>query len=153
MKLSIVAASNRQPQWVEDAFDHYARRFSGGMRLQYKQLRLSGQRETERRLADEGKKLLAAVPAGADIIVLDQGGESWSTRKLAGLLEGWMADATQPCFVIGGPDGLAPAVFAAARYRWSLSALTLPHALARILVAEALYRSFSVLSGHPYHRE
>lgn len=153
MKLSIIAASNRQPEWVEQGFEHYARRFSGAQRLQYKQVRLSGQRDPERRLADEGSKLLASVPHGADIVVLDPGGESWSTRRLAALLEGWMADGTQPCFVIGGPDGLAPAVFAAARHRWSLSALTLPHALARIVVAESLYRAFSVLSGHPYHRE
>lgn len=153
MQLHIVAASNRQPDWVNAAFAAYAKRFRGPLRLQYTQVRLARNPAAQRRKAEEGQKLLAAVPPGARIVALDETGANWSTRQLAAMLQGWIQDAANPCFVIGGPDGLADAVLAAAHERWSLSALTLPHALARILVAESLYRAFSVLSGHPYHRE
>jgi 23S rRNA (pseudouridine1915-N3)-methyltransferase len=153
MQVHIVAASNRQPDWVEAAFADYARRFSGSVRLQYRQVRLAKNPLAERRKADEGKKLLAAVPRHATLIALDERGESFSTQVLAGLLERWTQEAATACFLIGGPDGLAESVLAAAHRCWSLSALTLPHALARIIVAEALYRAASVLAGHPYHRE
>jgi 23S rRNA (pseudouridine1915-N3)-methyltransferase len=153
MQLTIIAASSRQPEWVETAFTAYAKRFSGALRLQYTQVRLAKNPAAGRRRAEEGEKLLAAVPRSALLVALDEAGQSWSTRRLAALLEGWIAEAARPCFVIGGPDGLDPAVLEAARLRWSLSALTLPHALARIIVAESLYRASSLLSGHPYHRE
>lgn len=153
MKLSIIAASSRQPDWVEAAFNTYAKRFSGPVQLHYTQVRLSKQPKAERRRTEEGEKLLAAVPRGARLIALDQAGASWSTRKLATLLEGWIAESVPPGFVIGGPDGLSPEVRETAQQRWSLSALTLPHGLARILVAESLYRAQSLLAGHPYHRE
>lgn len=153
MRLHIIAASNRQPQWADAAFDTYSKRFSRSLRLQYTQVRLAKNPGAARRRAEEGKKLLAAVPNGARIIALDEAGECWTTRRLASMLESWIQEAATPCFLIGGPDGLADPVLEAAHLRWSLSALTLPHALARILVAESLYRASSVLSGHPYHRE
>ena len=153
MRVTIVAASNRQPAWAEEAFDEYAKRYSGALQLEYKQVKLSRHSDVTRRLSDEGRKLLAAVPRGSSIVALDERGEPWSTRDLAGRLERWMAHDGRPCFIIGGPDGLAPDVTQAAERCFCLSALTLPHALARILVAESVYRAFSLLSGHPYHRE
>lgn len=153
MQLSIVAASSRQPDWVEAGFNDYAKRFSGAVRLQYAQVRLTKHPDAKRRKDEEAKKLLAAVPSGSVVVALDEGGRALSTRKLADRLEGWIAEAVRPCFVIGGPDGLGDAVFEAAQLRWSLSALTLPHGIARIVVAEALYRAASLLAGHPYHRE
>lgn len=153
MQLHLIAASNRQPEWVEAAFNAYAKRFSGAMRLQYRQVRLAKHTLPERRRDEEAERLLAAAPRQGVLIALDERGEPWSTRALAGHLEQWQRDSAAPCFVIGGPDGLAESLREAARHRWSLSALTLPHALARIVATEALYRAASVLAGHPYHRE
>jgi 23S rRNA (pseudouridine1915-N3)-methyltransferase len=153
VQISLIAASNRQPEWVEAAFADYAKRFSGPVRLQYTQIRLAKQPTPEKRKADEAERLLAAAPAGALLIALDETGRSWTTRDLADRLSDWMREGLRPCFLIGGPDGHGEGVFAAADIRLSLSALTLPHALARIIVAEALYRATSVLSGHPYHRD
>src|SRR5690606_28040779 len=104
-------------------------------------------------VADEGERMLAAVPAGAHVVALDEHGAAWSTAELARRLEHWSGlGSSAVCFLIGGPDGLAPACLARARERWSLSALTLPHGLVRIVAAEALYRAVSLLEGHPYHR-
>ena len=153
MQLSIIAASNRQPKWVETAFDDYAKRFSGPLRLQYRQIRLAKHPNAEQRKADEAERALAAAPAGALLVALDEHGTSQTTRGLAGLLSDWMREGLRPCFLIGGPDGHGQAVLEAAALRWSLSALTLPHGLVRIIVAESLYRAASVLSGHPYHRD
>ncbi len=153
MQLTIVAASSRQPEWVETAFESYSKRFAGPLRLQYTQVRLARLRTAAQRKAEEGQRLLAAAPRDAFVIALDETGQSWTTRRLADLLETWIAEAVRPTFLIGGPDGLDPGVLESARARWSLSALTLPHALARVIVAEALYRASSVLAGHPYHRD
>ena len=153
MQVKIISASNRQPRWVEDGFDDYSKRFSGPVRLQYTQIRLAKHPDAERRKSDEAERLLAAAPAGALLIALDENGRSWTTRELAAQLGDWMREGLRPCFLIGGPDGHGQAVLEAASRRWSLSGLTLPHGLVRIIVAESLYRAASILSGHPYHRD
>lgn len=96
--------------------------------------------------------MLAALPPRAHPIALDEGGALWSTVELAERIEVWSREGGKPCLLIGGPDGLGQAVLAAAGETWSLSRLTLPHGLAKVLVIEALYRAFSVRAGHPYHR-
>lgn len=101
----------------------------------------------------EGDAMLKRVAKGARIVALDVHGQALSTRALAALLEGWLADGRDVSLLIGGPDGLAPGCKRAAEMHWSLSPLTLPHGLARIVVAEQVYRAWSVVSGHPYHRE
>ena len=107
----------------------------------------------ERHVEDEGRRLAAAIPSGARVVALDEHGSAWSTAELANRLERWMHEGRDLALLIGGADGLAPACIRSAEHRWSLSALTLPHGLARIVVAEQLYRASTILRRHPYHRK
>jgi 23S rRNA (pseudouridine1915-N3)-methyltransferase len=155
VRLVIVAASNRQPGWVEEGFAEYARRFRGGYALELKEIPL-GRRSAKGPAADaverEGERMLAAVSAGARIVALDERGPLLTTNDLAARLSAWQRLGAPVCFLIGGPDGLSAPCLARADERWSLSPLTLPHGLVRIVVAEALYRAWSLLEHHPYHR-
>lgn len=101
----------------------------------------------------EGERLLAHVAASDRVVALDERGQSWSTRKLAEQLEGWRSDGRDVALLIGGPDGLSDGCLERAEQRWSLSALTFPHMLVRVLVAEQMYRAHSLLTNHPYHRD
>ena len=153
MQLHIIAAANRQPAWADQAFAEYAKRFAAPLKLRYSAVRLAGHADIERGKALEGERLLSAAGDANPLVVLDERGVGFTTRELAGRLEGWLHDGTRPCFLIGGPDGHPETVLARADVRWSLSPLTLPHALARVVLTEALYRAASVLAGHPYHRD
>ncbi len=155
LRLSLITASNRQPPWVDDGAAEYAERLRGRCTLEIKVLPLARRTATtpvERAVRDEGERLLAAVPTGAHVVELTENGKPWSTKNLAGKLEDWMQRGAPVCFLVGGPDGLSPACTARANECWSLSSLTLPHGLVRIIVAEALYRAWSLLENHPYHR-
>lgn len=153
MLLHIITASNRQPEWVETAFSSYAKRFSGPLQMKCTQVRLARNLPVERAREEEGRRLLQAAGRGALIVALEGTGRSWTTRQLAEKLDEWIGNGVNPCFLIGGPDGHTAATLAAADVCWSLSPLTLPHSLARIIAAEALYRAASLLAGHPYHRD
>jgi len=156
LRLSLITASNRQPAWVDEGADDYAKRLRGRCTLEIKAVPLARRTATapaERAIQDEGKRLLAAVPAGAHVVALLETGKPWSTKELAGKLEGWMQLGAPVALLVGGPDGLSPECIARANERWSLSNLTLPHGLVRVVVAEALYRAWSLLENHPYHRE
>ena len=156
MQIHVIAATNRQPAWVDEAYKHYAKRFRGKIELITTEIRLSKRSkhsEIERARADEAERMLAAAPRNAYSVALLESGSNWSTAELAGRLAEWMRLGVQPCFFIGGPDGLGPACLEAASAQWSLSGLTLPHGLAKIIVVEALYRAWMVDEGHPYHRE
>jgi 23S rRNA (pseudouridine1915-N3)-methyltransferase len=155
LRLALIAASNRQPDWVTAGADDYAARLRGRCTLEVKTVPLARRTPTtpaERASADEGERLLALVPHGAHVVALVENGKPWSTKDVATKLEVWMLRGAPVCFLVGGPDGLSPACVARANERWSLSNLTLPHGLARIVVAEALYRAWSLLENHPYHR-
>jgi 23S rRNA (pseudouridine1915-N3)-methyltransferase len=155
LRLSLITASNRQPQWVDDGAAEYAQRLRGRCTLEIKTIPLARRTATtpaERAIDDEGQRLLAAVPAGAHVVALLETGKPWSTKDLAAKLEGWMQRGAPVCFLVGGPDGLSSACVARANERWSLSNLTLPHGLVRVVAAEALYRAWSLLENHPYHR-
>ena len=155
LRLSLITASNRQPAWVDDGADDYAQRLRGRCTLEIQNLPLARRTPTmpvARAVDDEGKRLLAAAPAGAHIVALLETGKPWSTKELAAKLEGWMQRGAPVCFLVGGPDGLSLECVARANDRWSLSNLTLPHGLVRVVVAEALYRAWSLLENHPYHR-
>jgi len=106
----------------------------------------------ERAVSEEGKRMLAALGPRQCVIALDVDGRSWSTVQLAGKLASWLADGRDVSLLVGGPDGLADACLERAEQRWSLSALTLPHPLVRVLLAEQLYRAWTVITNHPYHR-
>jgi 23S rRNA (pseudouridine1915-N3)-methyltransferase len=155
LRLSLLTASNRQPTWVDDGAADYAKRLRGRCTLETKTpppARRTASTPIDRAVADEGERLLAAIPAGAHVVALDERGKPWTTKALAARLDAWMGVGAPVCFLVGGPDGLAPACIARAADRWSLSPLTLPHGLVKVIVAEALYRAWSLLEHHPYHR-
>jgi 23S rRNA (pseudouridine1915-N3)-methyltransferase len=156
VKVSIVAVGHRMPAWIEEGFREYARRMPPELRVELTELkpepRDSG-KSVEKARALEGERILAALPAGSTLIALDEKGRAVTTQGLSVMLAGWMREGTSPAFAIGGADGLSEAVKERAQKLVSLSALTLPHGLARVLLAEQLYRAWSILARHPYHRE
>jgi 23S rRNA (pseudouridine1915-N3)-methyltransferase len=155
LRLTLLSASNRQPAWVDEGAEEYARRLRGRCTLELKTLPLARRTATtpvERAIHDEGERMLAAVPPGAQVVALLEKGKPWSTKELAAKLDGWMQRGAPVFLLIGGPDGLSSECVARADARWSLSNLTLPHGLVRVVVAQALYRAWSLLQNHPYHR-
>lgn len=157
MKLAILAVGHRMPAWVNDAFGEYAKRMPREMPLQLKELkpaqRSSAAGDIARWLQAEAERITAALPQDALRVVLDERGRSFPTRTLADHLERWRSDGRDVAFIIGGADGLDDTVKSRADLLWSLSPLTLPHGLVRVVLAEQLYRASSLLSGHPYHRD
>lgn len=155
MKLLVVAVGQRVPDWAATAWDDYAKRFPPELKLELKAVKTEprGSRTVESLLAAERERIEAAIPRGARVVALDERGLPLATTALAAKLKGWQLDADDVALVIGGPDGLEPAFRAAAHERIRLSDLTLPHAMVRVLLAEQLYRAWSINAGHPYHRE
>ena len=155
MKLLIVAVGQRMPDWAQSAYDDYAKRFPPELRVEIKTVKTEtrGSKTLETLLAAERERIQAVLPRGCRVVVLDERGAALTTQALAEQLRGWQLDATDVALVIGGPDGLEPAFRAAAHQRIRLSDLTLPHAMARVLLIEQLYRAWSINAGHPYHRE
>jgi len=155
MKLLVVAVGQRVPDWATVAWDDYAKRFPSELRLELKAVKTEprGSRTVDQLMAAERERIEAAIPRGARIVALDERGTSLTTAALAAKLKTWQLDAADVALVIGGPDGLDPAFRAAAHERIRLSDLTLPHAMVRVLLAEQLYRAWSINANHPYHRE
>lgn len=156
MKLWLVAIGQRQPAWAEAAYDDYAKRFPPELRLELKALKAEprgGGKLPEQMMAAERLRIEAALPKGVRRVVFDEHGDRLTTVALSARITAWMNDGRDVALIIGGPDGLDPAVKASADEKLRLSDLTLPHAFVRVLAAEALYRAWSVLTGHPYHRE
>ncbi|MGQ8773133.1 23S rRNA (pseudouridine(1915)-N(3))-methyltransferase RlmH [Serratia sp. NA_112.1] len=156
MKLQLVAVGTKMPDWVQTGFMDYLHRFPKDMPFELIEIP-AGKRgknaDIKRILEKEGEQMLAAVGKGNRIVTLDIPGTPWETPQLAQQLERWKQDGRNVSLLIGGPEGLAPACKAAAEQSWSLSPLTLPHPLVRVLVAESLYRAWSITTNHPYHRE
>jgi 23S rRNA (pseudouridine1915-N3)-methyltransferase len=155
MKIRIVALGHRLPAWANAAFADYARRLPSEFALELAELKPEARdrgKSVAQILAAEAARITAASK-GFDVIALDERGEAWTTARLAQKLGAWHDDARAIAFVIGSADGLAPAVRRNAHAVFALSALTLPHGLARVLLAEQLYRAVSLRLGHPYHRE
>jgi 23S rRNA (pseudouridine1915-N3)-methyltransferase len=156
VKLCIVAVGQRPPAWANAAYDDFARRLPRELTLELRAVRAEPRdagRSLGRLLAAEARRIEAALPKGARRVVLDEHGARVTTTALAGRLQRWLREGRDVAFVIGGPDGLDPALKDTADEALRLSDLTLPHALVRVLLAEALYRAWSVTAGHPYHRE
>ena len=154
MRLVLLAAGTKLPEWVNSGFEDYAGRFGNDYRLELKEIAL-GQRAAgapQQAIAREGERMLSALPAGCYVVALQVEGRSMSSEQLAKFLETRAQEGRDVAFCIGGPAGLAPQIDERADLRWSLSALTLPHALARVVVVEALYRAVSIIKRHPYHR-
>ncbi|MFC7410166.1 MULTISPECIES: 23S rRNA (pseudouridine(1915)-N(3))-methyltransferase RlmH [Hydrogenophaga] len=155
MKLGIVAVGQRMPDWAQTAYDDYAKRFPPELRVDIKTVKTEprGSKTLETLLAAERARIEAQIPRGTRIVVLDERGTNLTTKALAERLKAWQLEGDDVALVIGGPDGLEPAFRQTAHERIRLSDMTLPHALARVLLIEQLYRAWSVNANHPYHRE
>lgn len=155
MRLLVVAVGQRVPDWAQTAWDDYAKRFPPEMRLDLKAVKTEprASKTLPTLLAAERERIEAAIPKGARVVALDERGTALTTVALAQKLQGWQLENDVVALVIGGPDGLDPAFRQAAHERVRLSDLTLPHAMVRVLLAEQLYRAWSINAGHPYHRE
>ncbi len=155
MRIHLIAVGTRMPAWVVQGYEEYARRLPAECALHLVEI-AAGKRGKNADIArvtrDEGERMLAAIPKGARVVALEVDGRAWSTEQVAEQLDGWRHAGGDLALLVGGPEGLAPACRAQAGQSWSLSPLTLPHPLVRILVAEQLYRAWSILQHHPYHR-
>ena len=151
MKLRLIAIGTRLPSWADEAVAEYAKRFPRHCRLEVVEIP-AAKRPSADAVAREAKALMQAAGEN-ELIALDRRGQAWSSEALAAQLEHWMTGGRDVAFVIGGADGLDATVIERARAVWSLSALTLAHALARVVVAEQLYRAYSIHAGLPYHRK
>ncbi|UAA39939.1 23S rRNA (pseudouridine(1915)-N(3))-methyltransferase RlmH [Paraneptunicella aestuarii] len=156
MQIQLVAVGNKMPSWVTQGFLEYANRFPPDTSLVLKEI-TPGKRgknaDIKRILQKEGQQILEAIPQGNRIVALEVNGKPWDTHQLAEQLTRWQHDGRNVSLMVGGPEGLSPECVAAAEQKWSLSSLTLPHPLVRIVLAESLYRAWSLNNNHPYHRE
>jgi 23S rRNA (pseudouridine1915-N3)-methyltransferase len=156
MHIRLVAVGDRQPAWVDSAFGEYVGRLP--RQWQFELEPVASAPRSRSASADyakqaEADKILARIRPAEFLVVLDERGSQLSSRELSAKLDDWQTVGQDIVFVIGGPDGVAPGVLERANFSWSLSSLTLPHGLARVLFAEQLYRAWSLLAGHPYHRD
>lgn len=155
MRIHLISVGRRMPSWVEAGYGEYAKRLPAECSLHLVEVeprrRVKGGSPDQARI-EEGERILKAIPKGAGVVALDLAGGPWSTEALAGQMRGWMGEGRDRVLLVGGADGLSAACLERADQRWSLSNLTFPHQLVRILVAEQIYRAWSLLKGHPYHR-
>ena len=156
MQIHLLAVGTRMPGWVEEGYGDYAKRLPAECTLKLVEIpmakRAKSNNDIPRLMAQEAELLTAAIPRGARVVALEGGGKAWSTEQLAQRLQQWLGDGRDVALLVGGPDGLDPSLRQRADELWSLSPLTLPHPLVRILLAEQIYRAWSILNNHPYHR-
>ncbi len=155
MRLLLLAVGQKMPAWVEQGYKEYAQRMPAEAKLELIEI-APGKRgknaDIRRIIEEEGARIQAVIPKSAHIVVLDVKGKNYSTEQLAQRMDNWMHSGQDICLLVGGPEGLSNEVRAMANEKWSLSALTFPHPLVRVVLAEQLYRAWSVLRNHPYHR-
>ena len=155
MEIQLVAVGTKMPAWVTESYNEYAKRLPRECSLKLLEV-TAGKRgkacSIKKAIEEEGKRILSVVPSGNRVIALDVEGKSWSTPKLSEQMKEWMQSGCNISLLVGGPDGLDETCIQRADQRWSLSALTLPHPLVRVVLAEQLYRAWTILVGHPYHR-
>jgi len=155
LRIRLISVASRMPQWVEQGYSEYAKRMPPDLPVELVEIPLTTRgknADIARLMRREGEQMLAATQPGERIVTLEVNGRNWSTEVLAEQLENWRLDARTVNLMVGGPEGLASEVLARSDQRWSLSALTLPHPLVRILLAEQLYRAWTILNRHPYHK-
>jgi 23S rRNA (pseudouridine1915-N3)-methyltransferase len=156
MRVRLIAVGSRMPKWVREAYEDYMTRLGPGLKVTLTEIEAgarSAGRPPQKAMETEGQRLLAAVRKDDYVVALDERGSEMSTRELAAWLGNRMQDGRDLAFLVGGPDGFVPEVLSRSDFRWSLSRLTFPHALVRVVLAEQLYRAHGVLTNHPYHRE
>ena len=155
MHIRLLAVGDRQPSWVEEAFGIYTARYPREWKFRLDAIATVRRGKNDKSLhamAAEGEQILARLTTTEQVVLLDERGKEMTSRILAARLTDWQTDSRDLCFVIGGPDGVSDAIRQRADFTWSLSRLTLPHGMARVLWAEQLYRAWSLQTGHPYHR-
>lgn len=154
MQIHLIAVGNKMPDWVQQGYNEYAKRLPRECELLLKEIAPSKRRSDDlaRITKEEGERMLAAVPPRAHIVTLDSHGKPWTTEDLAQSLKRWLGNGQPLALMIGGPEGLSQVVRDKAQESWSLSPLTFPHPLVRVIVAEQIYRAWSLLNHHPYHR-
>ena len=156
MRFNIIALGNKMPKWIELGFQEYAKRFTKENPLNLIEIPIqkrTASRAVSRLIDEEGQRIINALPPKSVTIALDERGKLWSTQELAAEILNFQRTTSSLNFIIGGPDGLSKDCLAKADLRLSLSKLTLPHPIVRILLIEQLYRALSILNNHPYHRE
>ena len=155
MNIYLISVGNRMPEWIQQGYREYARRISGELTLKLIEI-APGNRgrnaDVARTLRVEGERMLKAIPKDCRVIALEIDGRAWSTQQLARKMGGWFESGRDLALLVGGPEGLAESCRQRADGRWSLSPLTLPHPLVRVVISEQIYRALSLLRGHPYHR-
>ena len=155
MNIHLLAVGNKMPDWVNKGYNEYAKRLNDDVRLKLVEIS-PGKRgknaDLPRIKKQEGEKILAAIPKGSLVVALEVQGRSWSTEELSQQLDNWLHGGQDVALLVGGPEGLSEACVSRADVKWSLSPLTLPHPLVRVLLSEQLYRAYSILKNHPYHR-
>jgi 23S rRNA (pseudouridine1915-N3)-methyltransferase len=155
MKIELLAIGDKMPKWIQTGYEEYAHRLPADSTLQLKQLRAVSRGKNPsiaKIIAEEEKRIISALPNSAHIVVLDVLGKQWSTSELANQMRYWRELGKPIALIVGGADGLSDNLMNQSAQQWSLSKLTLPHYLVRIVIAEQIYRAWSILSGHPYHR-
>jgi len=155
MKVTLLAVGTKMPAWVNEGFQEYAKRMPRECQLELKEIAPAKRGKTghaNQWIEDEGERLMQAVSTNQHVVALEVKGKSWSTEQLSQQLANWMADGRDVTLMVGGPDGLAEQCRQRANQQWSLSPLTLPHPIVRVVLAEQLYRAWTVLQNHPYHR-
>jgi 23S rRNA (pseudouridine1915-N3)-methyltransferase len=156
VRLRVIAVGGKMPGWVSDGVAEFSRRLPRELRLDWRDIPLAHRGKgsnAEQLRVKEGEKILEAIAPADRVIALDVRGRSWSTAQLAQQMQKWLMSGDNYSLLIGGPDGLSEDCLARADQRWSLSDLTLPHPLVRIILAEQLYRAWTINTNHPYHRE
>lgn len=155
MRVRLIAIGTKMPKWVSEGYDEYAKRLPRDFSLELVELPMAPRgknTDLAKAVQKEGDAMLAAIPSGDKVIALEVLGKSWSTEQLAEQTEQWRMDGYNISLLVGGPDGLDPRCTARADQAWSLSKLTLPHPMVRILLAEQIYRAWTLANNHPYHR-
>ncbi|MGZ8217682.1 23S rRNA (pseudouridine(1915)-N(3))-methyltransferase RlmH [Methylomagnum sp.] len=155
MQIHLIAVGTRMPRWVTEGYEEYAKRLPRECELVLREIapaKRGKNLEPARWMEDEGERILAALTRDDHVVALEVGGKAWTTPDLAENLAHWMTNTRRVALLVGGPDGLADACRQRANQQWSLSRLTLPHPIVRVVVAEQIYRAWSILQNHPYHR-
>lgn len=155
MRVHIIAMGDRMPAWVEQGYQEYAKRLGSELQLHLHEVtpeKRGKSADLKRIVQKEGERMLQAIPAGCDVIALDREGQLVSTETLAEKMQQWLAAGRDLALLIGGPEGLASECLQRAQWRLSFSAMTFPHPLVRVILAEQLYRAYSILKHHPYHK-
>ena len=156
MKIHLIAVGKKMPEWVNSGFSEFSKRMPPELQINLIEITSSVRNKAtpiEKNIKEEGERLQSAIPSNSRLIVLDEKGKNFSSIDLSKKMESWLPMGQDISIVIGGADGIDPVIKQQADETWSLSSFTLPHALVRVVIAEQLYRAWSILKGHPYHRE